>query len=317
MECPNCSTPSRKFGFTSHGTQRFRCDQCRKTFTPEKENPLGVMRLEMDKAVSVIRALVEGCSVRSTQRMTNVAKHTILALLVHVGSNCKRMLEDRLTDVKVNDIEGDEIWNFVGCKERTKVAKQLGESVGDSYTFVGIERTTKLVVAWHLGKRSHDDTVTFAHKLSHATSGHFQMTTDGFAPYKKVIPDTFGSRVDFSQLIKVYGKEGGEEQRRYSPPVVTKIDYQEISGSPKHDRASTSFVERSNLSIRMGVRRFTRLTNGFSKKWKNHEAALALWFAYYNYSRKHMTLKETPAMASGLADHVWTIRELIEESAKH
>ena len=317
MECPNCSQPSRKIGFTKAGTQRFRCDCCKKSFSPAKESPLGIMRLEMDKAVAVIRALVEGCSVRSTERMTGVTRNTILTLLVHVGTNCKQMLRDRLTDVQVNDIEGDEIWNFVGCKERTKVAKQYGESVGDSYTFIGIERTTKLVVAWHLGKRSHDDTVSFAHKLSHATSGHFQMTTDGFAPYRKVIPDTFGSRVDFSQLIKVYGKEGVEEQRRYSPPVVTKIDYQAISGAPKHDRASTSFVERSNLSIRMGVRRFTRLTNGFSKKWENHEAALALWFAYYNFARKHMTLKETPAMASGLADHVWTIRELIEESAKH
>ncbi len=317
MECPCCSNPSRKFGFNRNKTQRFRCDCCRKTFTEEQHNPLGIMRLEMDKAVAVVRCLVKGCSVRSTQRMTNVAKHAIFALLVHVGSNCKQMIEDRLTDVAVNDIEGDEIWNFVGCKERTKVAKQLSETVGDSYTFIGIERTTKLIVAWHLGKRSHDGTVMLTHKLSHATSGHFQMTTDGFAPYKKVIPDMFGSRVDFSQLIKVYGKEGVEEQRRYSPPVVTKIDYQEISGSPKHERASTSFVERSNLSIRMGVRRFTRLTNGFSKKWKNHEAALALWVAFYNYARKHMTLKVMPAMASGLADHVWTIRKLIEESAKH
>ena len=147
----------------------------------------------------------------------------------------------------------------------------LGETVGDAYCFVGLERTTKLIVAWHLGKRSHNDTVTFAHKLSHATSGRFQMTTDGFAPYKKIIPDTFGSRVDFSQLIKVYGTEGVQEQRRYSPPAVLDVGYNPISGSPKFDRASTSFVERSNLSIRMGVRRFTRLTNGFSKKWKNHE----------------------------------------------
>ena len=127
MECPICSTPSRKFGFTRNVTQRFCCDQCRKTFTPEKESPQGAMRLEMDKAVSVIRALVEGCSVRSTERMTGVNRNTIIALLVHVGSNCERMLSDRLTDVKVNDIEGDEIWSFIGCKERTKVAQQLGE----------------------------------------------------------------------------------------------------------------------------------------------------------------------------------------------
>lgn len=317
MECPCCSTPSRKIGFTKAGTQRFRCDDCKKSFSPAKESPLGVMRLEMDKAVSVIRALVEGCSVRSTERMTGVNRNTILTLLVHVGTNCRRMMAQKLIDIQVNDIEADEIWSFVGCKERTKVSQQLGDIYGDAYTFVGIERTTKLVVAWHLGRRTNDDTVVFANKLSHATSGHFQMTTDGFGPYKTVIPETFGSRVDFSQLIKVYGKQGVEDQRRYSPPVVTKIEHQQISGSPKFDRASTSYVERQNLSIRMGIRRFTRLTNGFSKKWANHEAALGLWFSFYNYCRKHQTLKETPAMASGLADHVWTIRELIEESAKH
>ncbi len=125
-----------------------------------------------------------------------------------------------------------------------------------------------------------------------------------------------GHRVDFMQLIKVYGKEGVEEQRRYSPPVVIGVDYETIIGDPVQARACTSHVERQNLSIRMATRRFTRLTNAFSKKWENHEAALGLWFAYYNFCRKHMTLKETPAMASGLEDHIWTIRELIEESAK-
>lgn len=130
------------------------------------------------------------------------------------------------------------------------------------------------------------------------------------------MPETLGSRVDFAQLIKTYGTEGVEAQRRYSPPTVIGTDYQEISGKPSFERACTSHVERSNLSIRMATRRFTRLTNAFSKKWENHEAALALWFDYYNFGRKHMTLKETPAMASGLENHVWTIRELIEESAK-
>jgi len=159
--------------------------------------------------------------------------------------------------------------------------------------------------------------VSFAHALNRSIAGNFQMTTDGFAPYRSIIPQTFGARVDFSQLIKTYGNNGVEEQRRYSPPAVIDIKYEVISGNPRHARASTSFVERQNLSLRMGVRRFTRLTNAHSKKWGNHTAMLALWFAYYNFGRKHMTLKETPAMASGLADHVWTIRELIEESAKH
>jgi len=315
MDCPKCSQPARKNGFTKCGTQRFRCDACRTSFAAERS--LGAMRLPMDKAVLVLNMLLEGSSVRSIERITHVGRNTILDLMVHVGENCQRMLCDRLRDVCVNDIEADEIWSFVGCKEKTRVRMHHPENMGDAYCFIGIERTTKLVCAWHLGKRTHDNTVSFAHKLSRATSGHFQMTTDGFTPYRSVIPQTFGARVDFAQLIKVYGTEGVEEQRRYSPPQVIDIQYETISGNPRYARASTSFVERQNLSLRMGVRRFTRLTNAHSKKWANHAAMLALWFAFYNYCRKHMTLKETPAMASGLADHVWTIRELIEESAKH
>ena len=314
MECPNCQQPARKIGFTKAGTQRFRCDACKKSFSPAKS--LGIMRLPMDKAVAVLHQLLEGSSVRSTSRLTGVDRDTVLSLMNHVGANCKRMLESKLANVCVNDIQADEIWSFVGCKEKTRAAKNYGDFMGDAYCFVGIERTSKLIVAWHLGKRTPEDTILFAHKLDKATTGHFQITTDGFTPYRNTIPQTFGSRVDFMQLIKVYGLEGVQEQRRYSPPVVTKINLEIISGQPTQARACTSHIERSNLSLRMSTRRFTRLTNGFSKKWENHESALALWFAFYNFGRKHMTLKETPAMASGLEDHVWTIRELIEESAK-
>lgn len=316
MDCPTCSTPTRKNGFTKCGTQRYRCDGCKKSFAEEK--PLGLHRIPMEKAVMVLNLLLEGSSVRSVERLTGIGKRTVLALMVHVGENCQRMLVERLKDVHVNDIEADEIWSFVGCKEKTRIVRQYGESVGDAYCFIGIERTTKLICAWHLGKRSHDDTVSFAHKLDRATTGRFQMTTDGFAAYRSVIPQTFGHRVDFSQLIKTYGTNGVEEQRRYSPPQVIDIQWEPISGSPRQHKASTSYVERQNLSLRMGVRRFTRLTNAHSKKWENHSAMLALWFGFYNFCRKHASLKkETPAMASGLTDHVWTIRELIEESAKH
>jgi IS1 family transposase len=274
------------------------------------------MRLPMEDAVKVLHQLLEGSSVRSTSRLTGIDKNTILALLVHVGANCKRMMDAKLKNVCVNDVQADEIWSFVGCKEKTRLARDFGPERGDAYCFVGIERTSKLIVAWHLGKRVQDDTTAFAEKLDRATTGKYQLTTDGFPSYKKVVPKILGDRVDFMQLIKVYGKEGVEEQRRYSPPTVIGIDFETIIGDPIQDRACTSHVERSNLSIRMATRRFTRLTNAFSKKWENHGCALALWFAYYNFGRKHMTLKETPAMASGLENHQWTIRELIEESAK-
>ena len=314
MECPKCNGICRKIGFTKAGTQRFRCDSCHKSFSPEK--PLGAMRLPMDTAVSVIHQLLEGSSVRSTSRLTGVDLKTILALLVHVGDGCKKMMEAKFVDVCVNDVQADEIWSFIGCKEKTRVAKDFGDIYGDCYTFVAIERTSKLIVAWHMGKRSPHDTQIFADKLDNATSGRFQLTTDGWPSYRTAIPATFGSRVDFMTLVKTYGIDGVEEQRRYSPPVVTGINFETIMGNPAQDAACTSHIERSNLSLRMSTRRFTRLTNGFSKKWANHQAALALWFAFYNFGRVHMTLKETPAMASGLADHVWTIRELIEESAK-
>jgi IS1 family transposase len=218
--------------------------------------------------------------------------------------------------VSVNDVQADEIWSFVGGKEKTRVAKDFGDFYGDAYTFVAIERTSKLIFAWHLGKRTTGHTYTFAKKLDRATAGHYQLATDGFMPYKVAIPEVLGGRVDFMQLIKTYGVEGVAEQRRYSPPVVTGISYGTIMGNPAQDAACTSHIERSNLSMRMSTRRFTRLTNAFSKKWSNHKAALGLSFAFYNFGRVHMTVKETPAMASGLESHVWMIRELIEESAK-
>jgi len=208
----------------------------------------------------------------------------------------------------------------VGCKEKTRERNNYAEYFGDAYCFTAIERDTKLMIAWHLGKRSPQDTLLFAEKLSRATNGRFQLTTDGFTPYRTAIPHTLGSRVDFAQLVKVYGFPEGEE-RRYSPPEVVSAVPTPRTGSPRTERICTSHIERSNLTIRMTVRRLTRLTNAFSKKWENHEAALALFFAFYNFCRPHMTLTEemgykcTPAMRSGLADHVWTVDELLGQAA--
>lgn len=208
-------------------------------------------------------------------------------------------------------MECDEIWGFVGCKEKTRLSNNYSEDFGDSYCFVGLESSTKLVLAWHLGKRPAEDTRQFSEKLSHATSGRFQLTTDGFRPYKTAIPQAFNGRVDFAQLIKEYAIPDGEE-RRYSPPEVVGIATVVCCGQPDPDRICTSYVERSNLTMRMTVRRLTRLTNAFSKKWENHEAALALYFAFYNYCRVHMMLKRTPAMEAGLTDQAWSVGELLE-----
>lgn len=317
MQCQKCAGAVRKFGKDRRGQQRFRCDDCRITFIEPSEKPLGVMRLPMDDAVKCVQLVLEGMSIRSTERITGISRNTIMALLLLVGERCKRMLDNMLVNVCVDDIQADEIWSYVGCHEKVRAAKDYGSDRGDAYCFVAIERTTKLIVAWHLGKRTTESTTHFSRKLAQATSGRFQLSTDGFAPYRSEIPAALGGRVDHMLVVKTYGTTGVEDQRRYSPPGVTGIQYEVCCGKPKLERACTSHIERSNLSLRMSVRRMARLTNAYSKKWESHKAAIALYTAFYNLCRVHMSLRgETPAMATGLADHVWTIRELIEESAK-
>jgi IS1 family transposase len=255
--------------------------------------------------------LLEGNSIRSVERLTGVYRGTIIAAMVASGQKCQRFMESTIHLVPVNDVQADEIWSFVGCKEKTR--ERLGHSfeMGDCYTFTAIERNTKLILAFHVGKRCPEDTLAFADKLWHATSGKFQLTTDGYRPYLTAIPYVFGRQLDYATLVKVYGEPTEDECRRYSPPRIIEVIPTPMSGNPDPDRICTSHVERSNLTLRMQIRRLTRLTNGFSKKWENHEAALALFFAYYNWCRVHMTLKTTPAKEAGLTDHVWSVQELL------
>jgi IS1 family transposase len=240
-----------------------------------------------------------------------------------VGEKCEKFLESKINDVPVKDVECDELWCFVQMKEKALKAKTTKgeyqgdsdrlEKLGDAYTFVGFERNTKLVLAWHLGRRTFDDTWTFTKKLDRAIADStFQITTDGFASYRDTIIHELGHKnIDFAQLIKVYAVPDSHEHR-YSPPVVVDITTSIIHGNPDPKRICTSIVERQSLTIRMQMRRFTRLTNAFSKKWENLKAALGLFFAYYNFCRPHSSIKkQTPAMASGLTDHVWSIGELL------
>src|SRR5215213_537722 len=318
MVCHKCKVEAKKNGKDRKGNQRFRCDACSKTFTEAQDKPLDNMYLPVDKAEQCLKLLVEGCSLRSVERITGVALRTLLKLLVVVGTKCERFLESRITDIHVKDVECDEIWAFVSMKEKTKKKKvwdsfEQEQGSGDAYTFVGFERNTKLVLAWHLGRRTFDDTWLFTKKLATATADKsFQITTDGFAQYKDTIVHELGHKnIDFAQLIKIYATPAGDEHR-YSPPVVVDIQSNVIYGNPDPKRICTSIVERQNLTIRMQMRRFTRLTNAFSKKRENLKWALALFFAYYNFCRPHSSIqKRTPAMASGLTDHVWSISELL------
>lgn len=314
MTCHNCQIQAVKIGKDRKGNQRFRCNSCRKTFQPHRDKPLENMRLPMEKALLCLKLLVEGNSIRSTERITGVEKTTIINLLVLAGEKCERLLNDKIKGLSVSDVQADEMWGFVGMKERTK-KHQLRHNeagLGDAYTFVAIERNTKLVLAWHLGRRTSGDTERFTEKLYEATSGTFQLTTDGFAAYVPAVSYSLGTRVDFAQLVKIYGPdEYGGGERRYSPPVVVDIIPTPRIGNPDPARICTSHVERQNLTMRMMMRRLTRLTNGFSKKWENLKAALALHFAYYNFCRIHKTIRCSPAMEAGIAKSVWELKDLL------
>jgi IS1 family transposase len=269
------------------------------------------MYIPQEKAVLALRLLLEGNSIRSTERITELDRNTIMSLLVKAGDRCQTLMISRIQNLTVRDVEVDEIWGFVGKKEGHK-SEEDGAELGDAYCFVGMERSTKLVLAYHLGKRTAKSTDDFIGKLAYATAPdcRFQLTSDGFGPYVSAVKMLLRDRVDFAQLIKVYGVSRDGEQR-YSPAEVVDSVPVEIMGQPIRSRICTSHIERQNLNIRMGMRRMTRLTNGFSKKWENLEFAYALWFAYYNFCRVHKSLRVTPAMEAGITDHIWTIAELI------
>jgi IS1 family transposase len=253
---------------------------------------------------------VEGCSVRSIERVTGIHRDTILNVMVLAGERCERLLENKIQGLPVRDVQCDEIWGFVGCKEKRNVNGD--RTLGDAYCFVAIERNTKLVLTWHLGRRTARDTFAFTEKINEATQGQFQITTDGFRPYFDAVHHSLGTRVDFAQLVKVYAAPRDGEQR-YSPAEVIDTVPLPRWGQPELNRICTSHVERQNLSIRMGMRRMTRLTNAFSKKWQNLKAAYALWFAFYNFCRVHQTLRVTPAMEAGITHQIWSITDLLED----
>jgi transposase-like protein/IS1 family transposase len=311
MVCHNCKIEAKKAGKDRKGNQRYRCNKCRKTFQELKEKMLGGMYLDEGKALLCLTLLLEGNSLRSIERITGVTGHTLLDLLTFAGEKCERLTSERIKGIAVKDVEADEIWGFVKFKNRHKLHKKITDPhVGDAYTFVGIERNTKLVLAWHLGERGMEDTEAFTEKLNDATSGRFQLTTDGYKPYENAVSYSLGTRVDFAQLIKVYAANPDGEQK-YSPPEVVETITKIQIGDPDPSRICTSIVERSNLSMRTSIRRLTRLTNAFSKKWEHLKAMLAVYFAYYNFCRIHSSIRCTPAMEAGITKSVWTLKDVL------
>jgi len=310
--CRSCGGRTIGWGKDQDGNARRRCKACKATYGIIPARPLGAMRLDMDKAVLCLSLLTEGSSIRSTERVSGVHRDTICRLLRKAGEKCEALLNRLVQGVQVEDVQADELWCFVGMKEKTKhKLKKTDAELGDAYTFVGIERTSKLVLAWHLGRRNTWDAHDFIEKLGTATTGRFQLSTDGFNGYPNAVEYALGARVDFGQLIKTYSAETVDSERRYSPARIISAEKVAVSGSPKEERICTSHVERANLHIRMQMRRFTRLTNAFSRKRDNLRAALALHFAAYNFTWMHSGIRMTPAMKAGIARAPWSLADLL------
>ena len=256
-------------------------------------------------------ALVEGCSVRAVSRMTGFSRNTIDKLLTDLGRNVTIFQDRAYRNLKCNRIQCDEIWSFVGAKERNTSALTRAQGWGDVWTWVAMDTETKLVPCWYVGERNGPAAYHFMHDLAARLAHRIQLTTDGLKTYLDATETAFGGDIDYAQLIKIYG-EGPKTEARYSPAQCMGTRKAVITGQPEAAHVSTSFIERQNLTMRMQMRRFTRLTNGFSKKVENHEYAIALHYMHYNYGRIHQTLRVTPAMEAGLTDHVWSIEEICQ-----
>ncbi len=266
----------------------------------------------MKRQAQVIAALVEGNSIRSTVRMTGVAKNTIVKLLADVGKACADYQDKTLRNLPCKKIQCDEIWSFCYAKEKNVPEDKKGRfGYGDVWTWTAIDADTKLIPSWLVADRSGCAATEFIKDLAERLTNRVQLTTDGHKAYLNAVEDAFGSQIDYAMLVKLYGKSPETSETRYSPAKCTGALKVPVSGKPDTKQISTSYVERQNLTMRMSMRRFTRLTNGFSKKVENHVHALSLYFMYYNFCRIHQTLRITPAMAAGVTDHVWEIAEII------
>jgi len=268
-------------------------------------------KLSVDRQTAIVGALVEGNSLRSIERMTGVHRDTIMRLMVRVGQTCQEIMDSKMRNLPCKHLQLDEIWCYVGKKQRHVKETDDLSKVGDFYTWVALDSATKLVPSYMVGKRDGETGQAFVDDVADRLANRVQISSDGLNIYVEAIEQSFGADVDYAQIVKFYEAEP-IGPGRYSPPKVVKVEKSYITGKPDLGITSTSYVERQNLTMRMNMRRFTRLTNAFSKKVENLKAAVALHFAHYNFVRVHKTLKCTPAMEAGVVNELWTVGNLVE-----
>lgn len=268
-------------------------------------------RLPVDKRIQILSMLCEGSSMRSISRVCDVSINTVTKLLVDAGVACAAFHDRQVRGVKAKRIECDEIWSFCYAKGRNvRDAKAAPDGAGDVWTWTGIETESKLIVSWVVGSRDGDSAKALMDDLAARLANRVQLTTDGHGAYLDAVEEAFGTKIDYAMLVKIFGP-GPRSPGRYSPPECIGTHKQTIQGSPHVDHISTSYVERHNLTMRMHMRRFTRLTNAFSKKLENHYHALSLYFLFYNFVKLHKAHRLTPAMAAGLTDRLWTMEDIV------
>jgi len=267
-------------------------------------------RLPLETRAKIIGMLVEGNSLRSCSRMADVSINTVTKLLVDVGAACAKFHDENVRDVRVRRLQCDEIWSFIGAKAKNVTPKKKAEGWGDAWTWTAIDADTKLCVSFLVGGRDAGWAYDFMQDCASRIKGRVQITTDGHRAYLEAVEGAFGMDCDYAQLQKIYGAPTDADQRRYSPATCIGSDMKVVSGNPDPKHVSTSYVERHNLTMRMSMRRFTRLTNAFSKKIENHAAMVAIHAVHYNFARIHKTLRITPSMAAGLSEHVWSLEEI-------
>jgi len=267
-------------------------------------------RLAGELRAQILGMMVEGVSVRAIARMTGVSKNTIVKLLADAGQACLEYQDKALRNLASKRIQADEIWSFIYAKQKNVPEAKRGQfGYGDVWTWTAIDADTKLIVSWYLGRRDADAASQFMTDLASRLTHRIQLTTDGHHAYLNAVDEAFDREIDYAMLVKQYGTTP-EAEKRYSPPVCLSAEKTELRGRPDPQHISTSYVERQNLSMRMGMRRFTRLTNAFSKKLANHMHALSIYFMHYNFVRIHQTLRVTPAMAAGVTDN-WDLSDIV------